>query len=150
MAVHPKITFFGLVLGLVVGFGLALFLLGRMTATTSLSGLMIGVAGGLAILSFIGVAVFRALPVGRRLDGLLHQDAQPSWDGYISAAPRSDLLGRAGKAATELRPVGVAEIDGERVDVTTEGEWLAAGTAVTVIKAEAMRVVVRRAPQITA
>jgi membrane-bound serine protease (ClpP class) len=150
MAVHPKITFFGLVLGLVVGFGLALFLLGRLTAATSLTGLVLGVMGGLAIVSFLGIAVFRALPVGRRLDGLMHQDAQPSWDGYISAAPRSDLLGHAGRAVTELRPVGAAEIDGERVDVTTEGEWLAAGTAVIVVKAEAMRVVVRRAPQITA
>lgn len=150
MAVHPKITFFGLVLGLVVGFGLALFLLGRVTAATSLSGLILGVVGGLGILSFVGIAVFRALPVGRRLDGVLHQDAQPSWDGYISSAPRSELLGRAGKALTELRPVGAAEIDGERVDVTTEGEWLAAGTAVTVIKAEAMRLVVRRVPQVTA
>jgi membrane-bound serine protease (ClpP class) len=51
---------------------------------------------------------------------------------------------------TELRPSGAAEFDGERVDVTTDGEWLPAGTPVTVVKAEAMRVVVKRAHQLPA
>ena len=49
----------------------------------------------------------------------------------------------------ELRPVGVAEIAGERLDVTTEGEWLPAGTPISVIKAEPMRLVVRRVAQLS-
>jgi len=40
--------------------------------------------------------------------------------------------------------VGFAEIAGERVDVTTEGDWLPSGTPITVVKAEPMRLVVRR------
>lgn len=149
MALHPKIGVFGAAVGIVVGSGVALYLVGRLTAAAPLGTMLVGVAGGLGVLSLIGIAVFRSLPVGRRLDGLLLEDTQPSWDGYISAPPRSELVGRTGTAATELRPSGVAEIEGERVDVTTDGEWLPAGTAIKVIKAEAMRVVVRRAPQIT-
>ena len=149
MALHPKIGVFGAAVGIVVGSGVALYLVGRLTAAAPLGTMLVGVAGGLGVLSLIGIAVFRSLPVGRRLDGLLLEDTQPSWDGYISAAPRSELVGRTGTAATELRPSGVADIEGERVDVTTDGEWLPAGTAIKVIKAEAMRVVVRRAPQIT-
>ena len=150
MAVHPKIGVFGAALGIVVCGGVGLFLVGRLTSAAPLVSMLIGVAGGLGVLSLIGVAVFRSLPVGRRLDGLLLDDTQPSWDGYISAAPRSELVGRTGTAATELRPSGVADIDGERVDVTTDGEWLPVGTVIKVVKAEAMRVVVRRAPQVTA
>lgn len=150
MAVHPKIGVFGAAVGIVVSGGVGLYLVGRLTAAAPLGSMLVGVAAGLAVVAVAGIVVFRSLPVGRRLDGLLLEDTQPSWDGYISAAPRSDLVGQGGRAVTELRPVGVAEIRGERVDVTTEGEWLAAGTAVTVIKAEAMRVVVRRAPQLTA
>ena len=150
MALHPKIGVFGAAVGIVVGSGVALYLVGRLTAAAPLGTMLVGVAGGLGVLSLIGIAVFRSLPVGRRLDGLLLEDTQPSWDGYISAAPRSELVGRTGTAATELRPSGVADIEGERVDVTTDGEWLPAGTAIKVIKAEAMRVVVRRASQVTA
>ena len=150
MAVHPKIGVFGGAIGIVVFGGVGLYLVGRLTASAPLMSMVLGVAGGLGVLSLIGVAVFRSLPVGRRLDGLLLDDTQPSWDGYISAAPRSELVGRTGTAATELRPSGVADIDGERVDVTTDGEWLPAGTVIKVVKAEAMRVVVRRAPQVTA
>ena len=150
MALHPKIGVFGAAVGIVVGSGVALYLVGRLTAAAPLGTMLVGVAGGLGVLSLIGIAVFRSLPVGRRLDGLLLEDRQPSWDGYISAAPRSELVGRTGTAATELRPSGVADIEGERVDVTTDGEWLPAGTAIKVIKAEAMRVVVRRASQVTA
>lgn len=150
MAIHPKISLIGLALGLVVGFGVALFLLGRVTVGVGLSQMVIGVAAGLGVLSVIGIAVVRSLPVGRRMDGLFHQDSQPSWDGYISAAPRAELIGSSGTAITELRPSGMADIAGERVDVTTDGEWLPVGTPLKVIKAEAMRVVVRRAPQISA
>lgn len=150
MAVHPKFGVFGAAVGIVVAGGVALYLVGRLTAATPLAPMMIGVAAGLVVVTLAGVAVFRSLPVGRRLDGLLLEDTQPSWDGYISAPPRAELVGQSGITLTELRPVGVAEIRGERVDVTTDGEWLPTGTAVTVIKAEAMRVVVRRAPQLTA
>ena len=150
MAVHPKITLFGLIVGLIVGLGLALFLLGRITAGTALLNLLLGVGIGIGILGVLGVAILRRLPGSRAMEGVLHQDSQPSWDGYISAPTRSDLVGKAGVAASELRPVGFADIGGERVDVTTEGEWLPTGTPITVVKADTMRVVVRRASQITA
>lgn len=54
-------------------------------------------------------------------------------------------IGRVGRAATALRPSGTAWLDGERVDVVTEGEFVSAGTTVQVIKHEGSRVVVRRA-----
>ena len=48
--------------------------------------------------------------------------------GYASA-PESDLtwLGKRGTAASPLRPAGIAEIEGERVDVVSEGEFIEAG-----------------------
>jgi len=150
VAVHPKITLFGLIIGLVVGLGLALFLLGRITAGTALLELLVGVAAGIGILGAVGIFIVRRLPGSRAMEGVLHQDSQPSWDGYISAPARADLVGKTGVAASELRPVGFADIGGERVDVTTEGEWLPTGTPLLVVKAEAMRVVVRRAHQISA
>jgi len=150
VAIHPKITVFGLVLGGAVGAGLVLFLLGRLTAGAGLGTVVAGAASGLGLLVIAGWAVVTQLPGNRALAGMLHSDSQPSWDGYVSATARPELIGRAGVSVTELRPSGVAEFDGERVDVTTDGEWLPTGTPVTVVKAEAMRVVVKRVPQLPA
>jgi membrane-bound serine protease (ClpP class) len=151
MAVHPKI---GLVGGLVLGFilfGLIFFMLGRTTAGwPNLWELIAGVAVGVGIVAAVGVALLLHLPASRRLAGILHQEAVASAEGFVSAEPRVDLVGKIGVALSELRPVGIAQIEGERVDVTTEGEFVYAGTAVTVVRAEGMRVLVRPAPKLPA
>lgn len=62
--------------------------------------------------------------------------------GYVSTAVKTELLNRIGQAVTPLRPSGTAVIDGERVDVVTNGEFIAAGTTVMVTKVEGARIVV--------
>lgn len=56
---------------------------------------------------------------------------------------RSRLLGRTGTALTPLRPGGVADIDGARVEVVTEGAFVAAGSRVRVVALDRRRVLVR-------
>lgn len=56
---------------------------------------------------------------------------------------RQGLVGKAGRALTPLRPAGIVEIDGKRVDVVTEGGFVARGTTVEVISVQGNRVVVR-------
>ena len=53
--------------------------------------------------------------------------------------------GTTGVARTDLRPAGMAEIDGERVDVVADGEYLAAGAPIEVVRDEGYRRLVRRA-----
>lgn len=54
-----------------------------------------------------------------------------------------DLLHRTGTALSNLRPSGMANIGGRRVDVVTEGGMVERGTPVRVVAVEGMRVVVR-------
>ena len=54
----------------------------------------------------------------------------------------SALVGRVGTAATVLRPTGAMELDDDRIDVVTEGEFLEAGQAVRVLYVRGNRVVV--------
>ena len=61
----------------------------------------------------------------------------------MAPADQKDLLGLEGSALTPLRPAGVADIGGRRVDVVSEGAYIAAGTALKVIRVEGVRVVVR-------
>lgn len=56
-----------------------------------------------------------------------------------------DLLGKSGRALSMLRPAGIAEIDGRRVDCVTVGEMIEAGADVKVTRIEGNRVVVARA-----
>ncbi len=53
------------------------------------------------------------------------------------------LLGQEGVALTPLRPSGTAVINGERVDVVSEGGFIAQEAAVIVTAVEGTRVVVR-------
>ena len=48
----------------------------------------------------------------------------------------TSLLGKSGTAVTNLRPVGVVEIEGKRYDVRTHSTFLPAGTKVSVVTIE--------------
>jgi membrane-bound serine protease (ClpP class) len=63
--------------------------------------------------------------------------------GNLSEPGRERLVGRYGRAISDLRPAGVADLDGERVDVVTEGEFLDHDTLLEVTRVEGRRVVVR-------
>ena len=56
----------------------------------------------------------------------------------------SGLIGLSGIAITDLRPSGLARIDGKRVDVTAVGEFLEEGAPIEVVAADGLRVAVRR------
>jgi membrane-bound serine protease (ClpP class) len=55
-------------------------------------------------------------------------------------------VGRIGTAATVLRPTGAMDLDGERLDVVTEGAFVEAGTPVRVLYVQGQRVVVAAEP----
>ncbi|MFN7671994.1 MAG: NfeD family protein [Planctomycetota bacterium] len=52
------------------------------------------------------------------------------------------FVGRVGVAVTVLRPTGAIDIDGQRLDVVTEGAFVEAGTPVRVLYVQGARVVV--------
>lgn len=76
------------------------------------------------------------------LEADLRADAE---EAAVEAEARSRYLGRRGVATTPLRPGGIAEIDGERLEVQTEGEFIAAGSEVRVVAMDRRRFFVRLA-----
>lgn len=73
---------------------------------------------------------------------ILSEEERPEL-GYVAPADRKNLLGLEGTALTPLRPAGVAKIAGQRVDVVSEGGFIAAEVALKVVQVEGVRVVVR-------
>jgi membrane-bound serine protease (ClpP class) len=97
------------------------------------------------LLAVVGAAVMlRALPrlpFGRRL---VLEEELTAQAGYASP-PESDRrwVGKHGTTLTPLRPAGIAEFDGERVDVVSEGVFLEAGQPIHVLRVDGNRIVVR-------
>lgn len=56
---------------------------------------------------------------------------------------RARFIGKGGQALTPLRPSGVAEIDGERVEVQTEGGFIAADSHIRVVAIDSRHIFVR-------
>lgn len=82
------------------------------------------------------------LPKSSIFSKLVLSDSEKAEDGYVSVSEEPTLLGKTGVAITILRPVGIAEIDGKRVEVVSDGEFIQPGTEIKVIKVEGMRVLV--------
>ncbi len=61
---------------------------------------------------------------------------------YVTSSDFTYLRGQSGSAASFLRPAGKATIDGQRVDVLTEGDFIPAVTPVRVTRVEGARIFV--------
>lgn len=98
-----------------------------------------------AILTIVTLIAFFAYlpksPIWKALGAQMRQHASL---GYVTSENKMFLLGRTGRALTVLRPSGVADIDGLRVDVVTEGDFLDSGTPIVVSHVEGVRVVVEK------
>ncbi len=150
----------GIEVFLLPGFGVAgvlgLGLVGTSIVLAMVSGIPTGadlvqasaiLVAALVITIAVAFAWIRHLPSSRRFGKALLGEHLSTESGYISAPPRPDLIGRMGRAVTDLRPAGVVAIDDERIDVVTEGEFVTAGTVVAVIRAESYRHIVRAATE---
>jgi len=64
--------------------------------------------------------------------------------GFSSARDRlNDLLSEEGIALTTLRPSGIANIKGDKIDVISEGEMISKNTRIKVIDVKGNRIIVK-------
>lgn len=102
----------------------------------------LGYALLIALVLVVVVAyVFRRKGVWNRF--ILHERLTAE-QGYVPSGDGRELLvGSAGTTLSPLRPAGVADIGGKRVDVITSGEFVDAGVRVEVVSADGTRILVR-------
>jgi membrane-bound serine protease (ClpP class) len=132
------------ILGLVaLSAAVTLAMVGTSPTTGDVMQAFVVLGASLAITVAVAYAWLRHLPNSGRFAGLFLRGGAQQADGYIAASPRADLVGQDGVAVTDLRPSGTAQIGPERVDVVTEGEYVAQGRTVRVVRSEGYRHVVR-------
>jgi len=101
---------------------------------------LVGVAAvGVPIVLVVSFKLFPNTPLGKHmiLAGPKSRKAAPARSG------RSDLVGKLGRASSDLRPSGTAKFDGERLDVVTRGELIEAGSEIEVIENRGNRIIVK-------
>jgi len=110
--------------------------------------------GGIAALVLVvigpvmGAFMLKVWPhtaMGRRIIGVPSEE-QVEQDRLEALAIQKQfvaMVGKQGLALTDLRPVGVIDLDGQRTDALAETTYIKAGTRVRVVHADGTQVKVR-------
>ena len=101
----------------------------------------------LVILSVMAIAIsmsLRSATNGRLSKSrIILRETESNEAGYRSTEDMEVFLGREGKTTTVLRPTGIAEFEGVRLNVVSEGEFIPSDTAVRIVRIEGSRILVR-------
>ncbi len=98
---------------------------------------------GAIIVALIGIFLLaKYLPKSTLFNKLVLGQSEKAEEGFVSFPTISELIGKEGIAYTTLRPGGTAEIDGKRVDVVADSEYIDRGTKIKVLRVEGIKVVV--------
>ena len=109
-------------------------------------GLALGMAVLLASLVILGVFISFALKmiphtrIGQWL--ILGEEVSKQKGFHSDSNMDNNLAGKEGVTESLLRPAGIAQIDGQRIDVMTEGEYVEPNTRIRVIRVDGNRVLV--------
>ena len=133
----------------------SLFVAFKVSSQTGLT--FVGLVAVLVLVGpWVGFQIWKRSPIGKRM----FLEAPPTDVGECPDGPRkpvetmsasgqsyASLLGQVGKTLTPLRPSGMTDFSGRRVDTVAEGVMIERGQYVRVIAIEGNRVLVRRLPE---
>jgi len=105
----------------------------------------------LIILAMIAIAVslaLRSVNKGRlSKSAMILNQTESVEDGYIATRDMEVFLGKEGVTITVLRPTGMAEFEGVKLNVQSDGEYIAKDVRVRVQRVDGARVTVSRLPE---
>jgi membrane-bound serine protease (ClpP class) len=82
------------------------------------------------------------LPKSTAFNKLVLSESEKAEQGFVSYPSEKELVGKIGIAFTTLRPGGTAVIDGRRIDVVADSEYIDKDVKIKVIRVEGIKVVV--------
>jgi membrane-bound serine protease (ClpP class) len=128
--------------GIILIFGGLLFTLDSNTGSWSAA--IRTLSQSFVVIIVLGAFLLYFLPKTSLWKSTILETEETSEEGYAASPEElSRFEGKHGVAFTPLRPAGVAIIDGERVDVVSEGSFIERDAQVEVLKVEGGRVIVR-------
>ena len=101
----------------------------------------------LIVLLVLAIAIstsLRSITKGRlSKSSLVHSETESNEDGYRSIQDLAVFMDKEGTATSVLRPTGIADFEGVRLNVSSEGDFIPAGTKVRIVKVEGAKILVR-------
>ena len=123
--------------------GTVLLLLGIVITARNLMDILIMVMILIAILGFALTVALNSVTKGRLSKTLVNHTSQKKEDGYIGTEDLDYFLGQKGRTTTILRPAGTGDFGGIKLDVVSQGEFIAKDKAIEIIKVEGRKIVVK-------
>ena len=122
--------------------GLILLSIGIVITWTTY-GSVAGLAVTLIALALAGISIsvsIKSAATGKLSKSalILNQVTQP-----VEHEDTEELVGKEGITATVLNPVGIAEFDGVRLNVVSEGSYMAKGAKVRIAQIDGAKIIVR-------
>lgn len=131
------------------GFGIpgvlgALSLVGGvlLTADTVEEGLILtGIV--LVVLVIMLAVIVLLLSKGKIHSNVILDESLSTEKGYISSNDLRYLLGKKGRADTDLKPSGRGDFEGVTFDITSEGKYIPKGKEIIITKVEGSKLIVK-------
>ncbi|MBT2288122.1 nodulation protein NfeD [Paenibacillus albidus] len=111
--------------------------------TNALASLGIAFAGAVVVIAVVAM-VFKERGVWNRF---ILKDSLTKEQGFVPVSEKLSLVGGTGVSITPLRPAGTALVNGERIDVVTEGGFISVNAPISIVKVEGGRIVVKEIKQ---
>ncbi|MCB9250272.1 MAG: nodulation protein NfeD [Ignavibacteriales bacterium] len=102
----------------------------------------IQLAGSIVLGIIVVYFLLKFLPKSNIWNKLILQKNIDEQSGYTSDVKLKELVGKEGKAITDLRPSGTALIENKRVDVVTSGGYINKNAKIIVVSEEGSKIVV--------
>ncbi|HBA62827.1 MAG TPA: serine protease [Lachnospiraceae bacterium] len=99
--------------------------------------------GILGLLGILMAVILFLLSKGKLKSPIVLDEEQNREEGYLSSGDLNYLLGKQGVAVTDLRPAGVADIEGISFDVLSKGNYILKGSRIEIVKVEGAKLVVQ-------
>jgi membrane-bound ClpP family serine protease len=107
-----------------------------------------GISGGILATAVTivagGLLLYLLYKTGAWKRFIFHTQLNSSLESDVEQRKDAPVLGQLGTAITPLRPSGVVRLEtGDRIEVTTEGQFIASGSRVRVVATDRRRYFVR-------
>jgi len=128
----------------ITGIGGLIAVLGSLYFTFPTPQIALSILAAVMVLSILSAIILIKVFGGSRFwKNISLGESQTTDSGYIAHIDKSDLPGTRGKTLTPLRPAGIVLINGERIDVVSEGGYIDKDKAIEIVSVSGSRVVVR-------
>lgn len=101
----------------------------------------------IVILAVVAIAISISLKSAAKgrlsRSNIINRHQESFQEGYSATGDMEVFLGKEGVTATVLRPAGIAEFDGVRLNVVSDGEFINANTHVRIERVDGPRILVR-------